>query len=223
MNRLHSTLLDRTECCYVLSCVSAWLVGMQCYDAASPSAPHVCPICRCLASHHHQAALSCPAPLRQAWRMPATGTCPTNQPFQCMSVLQAPGKPAGGGAAELSRSTEAGLEDASYRNLPEARLALQALHALMAAGANSNSSSISSSSSVCAHHVTGIPIDCQLSLQHACQQQPPPRRCHNLNQASCHGCNDCCLRRCRNMGDPDQMQLPPLHCLSLLCLICRRR
>jgi len=28
----------------------------------------------------------------------------------------------------------AGLEDASYRNLPEARVALQALYALMAAG-----------------------------------------------------------------------------------------
>ncbi|WIA20873.1 hypothetical protein OEZ85_005221 [Tetradesmus obliquus] len=46
------------------------------------------------------------------------------------SGQKAPGKPSG----ELSRSTEAGLEDASYRNLPEARLALQALHALMAAG-----------------------------------------------------------------------------------------
>jgi hypothetical protein len=49
------------------------------------------------------------------------------------SDVQAPGKSAAG-PADLSRSTEAGLEDSSYRNLPEARVALQALHALMTAG-----------------------------------------------------------------------------------------
>jgi hypothetical protein len=49
------------------------------------------------------------------------------------SDVQAPGKSAAG-PADLSRSTEAGREDSSYRNLPEARVALQALHALMTAG-----------------------------------------------------------------------------------------
>lgn len=55
----------------------------------------------------------------------------------CILMVQAQNGKGGPGSSTADVTSEVGLEDASYRNLPEARVALQALYALMKAGSTS--------------------------------------------------------------------------------------